>query len=52
MFRRLLDRKLLAPDAYVIYEHSAKRILPDLPGYRPVREEVYGDVALAFFTPN
>ena len=52
MFRLLLERKLLAPDAYVIYEHSAKRILPDLPGYRPVREEVYGDVALAFFTPN
>lgn len=51
VFRLLLERKLLAPDALVIYEHSAKRILPDIPGYRPVREEVYGDVALAFFTP-
>lgn len=49
--RLLLERNLLAPDAYVIYEHSAKRILPDIPGYRAVREEVYGDVALAFFSP-
>ncbi len=51
MFRLLLDRHLLAPDAFVIYEHSARMILPEIPGYRSVREEVYGDVALAFFTP-
>jgi 16S rRNA (guanine(966)-N(2))-methyltransferase RsmD len=52
MFRLLLERKLLAPDALVIFEHSARTILPDIPGYRGVREEVYGDVALAFFTPD
>jgi 16S rRNA (guanine966-N2)-methyltransferase len=52
MFRLLLERNLLAPDALVIYEHSARTILPDIPGYRRVREEVYGDVALAFFTPT
>jgi 16S rRNA (guanine966-N2)-methyltransferase len=51
MFKLLLERNLLAPDAFVIYEHSARMILPDIPGYRSVREEVYGDVALAFFTP-
>jgi 16S rRNA (guanine(966)-N(2))-methyltransferase RsmD len=51
MFRLLLERNLLAPDALVIYEHSARMILPEIPGYRSVREEVYGDVALAFFTP-
>ena len=51
MFRLLLERRLLAPDALVIYEHSARMILPEIPGYRSVREEVYGDVALAFFTP-
>jgi 16S rRNA (guanine966-N2)-methyltransferase len=51
VFRLLLERSLLAPDALVIYEHAAKRILPDVPGYRGVREEVYGDVALAFFSP-
>jgi 16S rRNA (guanine966-N2)-methyltransferase len=50
LFRLLLERKLLAPDAMVIYEHAAKRILPDIPGYRSTREEVYGDVALAFFS--
>jgi 16S rRNA (guanine966-N2)-methyltransferase len=48
LFRLLLERKLLAPDALVVYEHAAKRILPDIPGYRSSREEVYGDVALAF----
>jgi 16S rRNA (guanine(966)-N(2))-methyltransferase RsmD len=52
MFRLLLERGLLAPDALVIYEHAARTILPDVPGYRGVREEVYGDVALAFFTPT
>ncbi len=52
LFRLMLERKLLAPDALVIYEHAAKRILPDIPGYRSTREEVYGDVALAFFTPE
>lgn len=52
MFRLLLERNLLAPDALVIFEHSARTILPDIPGYRGVREEVYGDVALAFFTPG
>ncbi len=52
LFRLLAERKLLAPDALVIYEHAAKRILPDVPGYRSTREEVYGDVALAFFTPE
>lgn len=51
MFKLLLERKLLAPDALVIYEHSARMILPEIPGYRSIREEVYGDVALAFFTP-
>lgn len=50
LFRLLLERDLLAPDALVIYEHAAKRILPDIPGYRSTREEVYGDVALAFFS--
>lgn len=49
VFRLLLERALLAPGALVIYEHAAKRILPDVPGYRSTREEVYGDVALAFF---
>lgn len=49
VFRLLHERALLAPDALVIYEHAAKRILPDIPGYRSTREEVYGDVALAFF---
>lgn len=52
LFRLLRERNLLAPDALVIYEHAAKRILPDVPGYRSTREEVYGDVALAFFTPE
>ncbi len=52
MFRLLLERELLAKDALVIYEHSARVILPHIPGYRGVREEVYGDVALAFFTPG
>lgn len=52
MFELLLERKLLSPDALVIYEHSARTILPAVPGYRGVREEVYGDVALAFFTPE
>jgi 16S rRNA (guanine966-N2)-methyltransferase len=51
MFRLLRERNLLAADALVIYEHAARTILPELPGYRGVREEVYGDVALAFFTP-
>ena len=46
------ERELLAPDALVVYEHAAKRILPDIPGYRSVREEVYGDVALAFLAPE
>ena len=46
------ERKLLAPDALVVYEHAAKRILPQIPGYRSVREEVYGDVALAFLSPE
>lgn len=52
MFRLLLERNLLAPDSLVIFEHSARTILPEIPGYRGVREEVYGDVALAFFTPQ
>jgi len=52
MFRLLRERELLAPDALVIYEHAARTILPDVPGYRGVREEVYGDVALAFFAPQ
>ncbi|HEV2261612.1 MAG TPA: 16S rRNA (guanine(966)-N(2))-methyltransferase RsmD [Candidatus Rubrimentiphilum sp.] len=51
MFRLLAERSLLAPDAMVVYEHSARLILPEIPGYRTVREEVYGDVALAFFRP-
>ncbi len=52
LFRLLLERSLLEPDALVIYEHAAKRILPEIPGYRSTREEVYGDVALAFLTPR
>ena len=52
LFRLLRERNLLAPDALVVYEHAAKRILPDIPGYRSVREEVYGDVALAFLAPS
>ncbi|MHB8139785.1 MAG: 16S rRNA (guanine(966)-N(2))-methyltransferase RsmD [Vulcanimicrobiaceae bacterium] len=52
LFRLLLERRLLADDALVIYEHAAKRILPEIPGYRTVREEVYGDVALAFFATS
>ncbi|HEY8313529.1 MAG TPA: 16S rRNA (guanine(966)-N(2))-methyltransferase RsmD [Candidatus Baltobacteraceae bacterium] len=51
MFRLLLERNLLAEDALVIFEHSARTILPEIPGYRRVREEVYGDVALAFYAP-
>jgi 16S rRNA (guanine966-N2)-methyltransferase len=52
LFRLLRERNLLAPDALVVYEHAAKRILPDIPGFRSVREEVYGDVALAFLAPG
>jgi 16S rRNA (guanine966-N2)-methyltransferase len=52
MFRLLRERNLLAPDALVIFEHGARTILPEIPGYRSVREEVYGDVALAFFAPQ
>ena len=52
MFRLLRERNLLAPNAFVIYEHTARTILPEIPGYRGVREEVYGDVALAFFEPT
>jgi len=48
LFALLRERNLLAPDALVIYEHAARTILPEIPGYRSVREEVYGDVALAF----
>jgi len=51
LFKLLRERNLLAEDAVVIYEHAAKTILPDIPGYRSVREEVYGDVALAFLAP-
>ena len=51
LFKLLRERNLLAEDARVIYEHAARRILPDIPGYRSEREEVYGDVALAFFAP-
>lgn len=51
MFELLRERDLLAPGATVIFEHSARTILPQIPGYRSTREEVYGDVALAFFTP-
>lgn len=52
LFRLMRERELLAPDALVVYEHAAKRILPEIPGYRSVREEVYGDVALAFLAPE
>jgi 16S rRNA (guanine966-N2)-methyltransferase len=52
LFRLLRERGLLAPGALVIYEHAAKTILPELPGYRSEREEVYGDVALAFLAPE
>jgi 16S rRNA (guanine966-N2)-methyltransferase len=52
LFRLMRERNLLAPDALVVYEHAAKRILPDIPGFRSVREEVYGDVALAFLAPE
>jgi 16S rRNA (guanine966-N2)-methyltransferase len=52
LFRLLRERELLAPGAVVVYEHAAKRILPEIPGYRSTREEVYGDVALAFLAPE
>jgi 16S rRNA (guanine966-N2)-methyltransferase len=52
LFRLLRERELLAPDALVVYEHAAKRILPEIPGFRSTREEVYGDVALAFLAPT
>jgi len=52
LLRLMRERNLLAPDALVVYEHAAKRILPDIPGFRSVREEVYGDVALAFLAPE
>ncbi|HEY2475511.1 MAG TPA: 16S rRNA (guanine(966)-N(2))-methyltransferase RsmD [Candidatus Cybelea sp.] len=52
LFRLMLERNLLAPEALVVYEHPAKRILPQIPGYRSVREEVYGDVGLAFLSPE
>ena len=48
VFALLRERGLLAPGALVVYEHAARTILPEIPGYRSVREEVYGDVALAF----
>lgn len=51
MFSLLRERELLKPDGLVILEHSARTILPEIPGYRSTREEVYGDVALAFFVP-
>jgi 16S rRNA (guanine966-N2)-methyltransferase len=50
LFRLLRERSLLTPEATIVYEHAAKRILPQIPGYRSVREEVYGDVALAFMS--
>src|SRR5579872_3761536 len=42
IFRLLCERNVLSTDALVIYEHAAKRILPEIPGFRGVREEVYG----------
>lgn len=51
MFALLRERELLASDSLVVLEHSARTILPEIPGYRSAREEVYGDVALAFFVP-
>ncbi len=51
MFALLSERQLLAQRSVVIFEHSARTILPEIPGYRSTREEVYGDVALAFFVP-
>lgn len=52
IFRLLRERNLLAPAALVVYEHAARTILPEIPGYQSVREEVYGDVALAFLAPE
>lgn len=52
IFRLLRERGLLAAGALVVYEHAARTILPDIPGYRSEREEVYGDVALAFLAPE
>ncbi|HEY1654426.1 MAG TPA: 16S rRNA (guanine(966)-N(2))-methyltransferase RsmD [Candidatus Tumulicola sp.] len=52
IFRLLHERRLLSPDALVVYEHAARTILPDIPGYRSSREEVYGDVALAFLAED
>jgi 16S rRNA (guanine966-N2)-methyltransferase len=52
LLRLMHERGLLAPNALVVYEHAAKRILPQIPGYKSVREEVYGDVALAFLAPE
>lgn len=48
VFRLMLEREVLAPGAVVIYEHPARMIVPDIPGYRFARQEVYGDVALVF----
>ena len=52
LLKLLRERGLLAADAVVIYEHAARRILPEIPGYRSTREEVYGDVALAFLAAD
>ncbi|MBV8727650.1 MAG: 16S rRNA (guanine(966)-N(2))-methyltransferase RsmD [Candidatus Eremiobacteraeota bacterium] len=49
MFELLRERKIPADEALIILEHNARMILPEIPGYRCTREEVYGDVALAFF---
>ncbi|HEU5481342.1 MAG TPA: 16S rRNA (guanine(966)-N(2))-methyltransferase RsmD [Candidatus Tumulicola sp.] len=52
LLRLLRERNLVAPGGLVIYEHAARTILPEIPGYRSTREEVYGDVALAFLAPE
>ncbi|MBV8354349.1 MAG: 16S rRNA (guanine(966)-N(2))-methyltransferase RsmD, partial [Candidatus Eremiobacteraeota bacterium] len=43
----LRERGLLGEGALVVFEHSARRS-PATPGFRAVREERYGEVALAF----
>jgi len=43
----LRERRLLAPQALVIFEHSA-RSQPKTPGFSLERQERYGEVAVAF----
>jgi 16S rRNA (guanine966-N2)-methyltransferase len=48
LFALLRDRSLLAADALVVYEHSARAESPHDPAFALQRTERYGAVALAF----